>query len=74
MGDYHNSRVAHNDSRISADLFQEKILGRSQLLAKMQQLADHDASQLQEQLMQAAAQRPPKNYCFNSSSTEMSNQ
>ena len=60
LGDYHNSRVALNDSRMIADLFQEKLLGRSQLLAKMQQLADYDASQLQEQLIQAAIQRPQR--------------
>lgn len=60
LGDYHNSRVALNDSRMISDLFQEKILGRSQLLAKMQQLADYDASQLQEQLIQAAIQRPQR--------------
>jgi len=60
LGDYHNTRVALNDSRMISDLFQEKLVGRSQLLAKMQQLADYDASQLQEQLMQAAAQRPKR--------------
>lgn len=43
-----------------SDLFQEKTLGRPQLLAKMQQLADYDASQLQEQLIQAAIQRPQR--------------
>lgn len=36
LGDYHNSRVALNDSRMIADLFQEKILGKLQLLEKMQ--------------------------------------
>jgi predicted MPP superfamily phosphohydrolase len=56
LGDYHNSRVTLNDSRMITDLFQEKMLGRSQLLAKMQQLADYDASQLQEQLIRAAMQ------------------
>ena len=47
LGNYYNSRVVLNDSRMIADLFQEKILGKSQLLAKMQQLADLDASHLQ---------------------------
>ena len=60
LGDYHNSRVAINDSRMIADLFQEKIQGRFQLLAKMQQLADYDASQLQAHLIQAAIQRPQR--------------
>jgi len=58
LGNYHNSRVALNDSRMITDLFQAKVLGRSQLLAKMQQLADYDANQLQAQLMQAVIQRP----------------
>lgn len=58
LGDYHNSQVTLNDSRMITDLFQEKILGRSQLLAKIQQLADYDASQLQEQLIQAISRHP----------------
>lgn len=60
LGNYNDSRVVLNDSRMIADLFQEKILGRSQLLAKMQQLADHDASKLKEQLMQAAMEHPKR--------------
>lgn len=60
LGDYHNTRVVLNDSRMISDLFQEKLVGRSQLLAKMQQLADYDAGQLQEQLIQAAIQRPQR--------------
>lgn len=60
LGDYHNTRVTLNDSRMISDLFQEKLVGRSQLLAKMQQLADYDASQLQEQLIQAAIRRPQR--------------
>lgn len=43
-----------------ADLFQEKILGRHQLLEKMQQLADSDAMKLQNDLMQAVSQAPKK--------------
>ena len=58
LGNYDDSRVALNDSRMITDLFQEKILGRSQLVAKMQQLSDYDANQLQEHLMQAVIQRP----------------
>ena len=38
LGDYQNSRVVLNDSRMIADLFQEKVLGKYQLLGKMQQL------------------------------------
>ncbi len=60
LGDYHNSQVVLNDSRMISDLFQEKILGRSQLLTKMQQLADYDASQLKEQLIGAAIQCPQR--------------
>ncbi len=60
LGDYENSRVALNDSRMIADLFQEKILGKTQLLEKMQQLADEDAMQLQNDLVQAVSQRPKK--------------
>lgn len=51
LGNYYDSQIVLNDSKMIADLFQAKILGRSQLLAKMQQLADHDAEQLQMQLM-----------------------
>ncbi|CZH31084.1 phosphoesterase [Legionella pneumophila] len=40
LGNYDDSQVVLNDSRMIADLFQEKLLGRSQLLAKMQQLTD----------------------------------
>ncbi|MCL9685119.1 metallophosphoesterase family protein [Legionella maioricensis] len=53
LGNYDDSRVVLNDSRMIADLFQEGRLGKSQLLAQMQQLADLDASQLQKQLLQA---------------------
>lgn len=58
LGDYQNSRVALNDSRLIADLFQAKILGRFQLLEKMQQLADTDAFELQKNLEQAINQNP----------------
>lgn len=60
LGNYYESRVVLNDSRMIADLFQEKILGRSQLLAKMQQLADHDAEQLRIQLIDAVKEHPKK--------------
>lgn len=60
LGDYQNSRVAINDSRMIADLFQEKILGKYQLLEKMQQLADADAMKLQNDLEQATSHNPKK--------------
>ena len=60
LGDYQNSRVVLNDSRMIADLFQEKILGKYQLLEKMQQLADADAIKLQNDLKQAVSQTPKK--------------
>lgn len=60
LGDYQNSRVSINDSRMIADLFQEKILGKFQLLKKMQQLADEDAMRLQDDLIQVISQHPKK--------------
>ncbi|HEX4044706.1 MAG TPA: hypothetical protein VHZ76_03460 [Gammaproteobacteria bacterium] len=43
-----------------ADLFQEKILGKYQLLEKMQQLADADAVKLENDLEKAVSQNPKK--------------
>lgn len=60
LGDYANSRVSLNDSRLIADLFQAKIIGKFPLLEKMQQLADADASRLKENLYLAIQQRPKK--------------
>lgn len=60
LGDYQNSRVVLNDSRMIFDLFQEKILGKYQLLEKMQQLADADAAKLQSDLEQAVSLNPRK--------------
>jgi len=60
FGDYENSRVALNDSRMIADLFQAKILGRPELLRKMQALADEDAMSLQRDLDQAISESPKK--------------
>lgn len=60
LGDYQNSIVVLNDSRMIADLFQEKILGKFQLLEKMQKLADTDARQLQNDLELAIRQHPRK--------------
>lgn len=59
-GDYANSQVSLYDSRLIGDLFQQKMLGKYPLLEKMQQLADHDAGQLNLQLEQAISQYQPK--------------
>lgn len=55
LGDYTNSNISLNDSRMITDLFQAKILGKFQLLEKMQQLADADALQLQRGMSEAMA-------------------
>ncbi|STX50461.1 phosphoesterase [Legionella busanensis] len=60
LGDYQNSPVSLNDSRMIADLFQEKMLGRQHLLQKMQGLADQDANALKNDLTQAVKQQPTK--------------
>jgi predicted MPP superfamily phosphohydrolase len=60
FGDYQNSRVSINDSRMIGDLFQAKILGKFQLLEKMQELADADALLLQRDLNLAASKDPGK--------------
>ncbi|OGT07793.1 MAG: serine/threonine protein phosphatase [Gammaproteobacteria bacterium RBG_16_37_9] len=60
LGNYQNSRVSLNDSRMIIDLFQKKILGKFQLLEKMQQLADMDAIALRNNLTQAISQHPKK--------------
>lgn len=60
LGDYQNSRVALNDSRLIVDLFQAKLLGSSKLLEKMQELADQDANQLENDLLKAIGLKPQK--------------
>ncbi|HAT9159852.1 TPA: metallophosphoesterase, partial [Legionella pneumophila subsp. pneumophila] len=60
LGDYQNSPISLNDSRMITDLFQEKLLGKSQLLQKMQQLADLDANALHNDIMQAIESHPRK--------------
>ena len=60
LGDYQNSTVSLNDSRLIKDLFQSKILGNSQLLKKMQELADQDAKQLENDLAKAVKQQAKK--------------
>lgn len=58
LGDYQNSRVSLNECRMITELFQAKILGKSQLLQKMQQLADADAMQLHKELIQVMTEQP----------------
>jgi Icc-related predicted phosphoesterase len=55
FGDYYQSPVEMNDSRLIVDLFAQNCLGKKELLAKMQQLADADAFQLKEKLLSAIA-------------------
>ena len=59
-GDYANSHVSLNDSRMINDLFQSSILGKYPLLEKMQQLADQDALQLRINLVAAIKNHRPK--------------
>lgn len=59
-GDYFNSPIRLNDSRMIADLFQHSILGKFALLGKMQKLADEDAQHLYEKLIFAAKLNPRK--------------
>jgi predicted MPP superfamily phosphohydrolase len=49
-GDYNNSRVVLNDSRLIADLFQQRMIGKYPLVEKMQELADQDAKALHDNL------------------------
>lgn len=60
LGNYQNSKMAINDSRMIADLFEQKILGRDYLLQKMQQLADRDAMQLKKVLQEVVDSLPKK--------------
>lgn len=60
LGDYANSRVGLNDSRLIMDLFQAKILGKFKLLEKMQELADIDAKNLRQDLLLAIKKNPKK--------------
>jgi predicted MPP superfamily phosphohydrolase len=60
LGNYQNSRVVLNDSRLIVDLFQANILGKYKLLEKMQQLADQDAKQLENDLLEALLLNPKK--------------
>lgn len=60
LGDYQNSRVQLNDSRMIADLMQANIFGKFKLLDKMQELADIDAAQLNKDLQLAVSKKPKK--------------
>lgn len=60
LGDYANSRVSLNDSRMIADLFQANMVGKFKLLEKMQELADIDAKNLQNDLLKAITLQPKK--------------
>jgi len=60
LGDYKNSHVKLNDSRMIADLLQANLLGRQQLLQKMQELADYDTLAMRNNLTDAAKQQPEK--------------
>jgi len=60
LGDYTNSRVSLNDSRMIHDLFEAKMYGNFKLLDKMQELADADAVQLLRDIKQAAELKPKK--------------
>lgn len=59
-GDYTNSRVVLNDSKMIVELFQCSALGKYQLLEKMQQLADQDAKELESSIEQALRSYNPK--------------
>jgi predicted MPP superfamily phosphohydrolase len=59
-GDYANSRVNLNDSRMIVDFFEKKIIGKYPLLEKMQQFADSDAEKLKDNLYQAINLYQPK--------------
>lgn len=59
-GDYTNSRVVLNDSRMIVDLLQSSALGKYPLLEKIQQLADQDANELEKSIEQAIRSYNPK--------------
>jgi hypothetical protein len=59
-GDYTNSRVLLNDSRMINKLFQSSILGKYALLETMQHLADQDAQALKVRLSDVISNHRPK--------------
>ena len=59
-GNYSDSRVMLNDSRMIQELREGNIIGKYQLLDAMQKLADSDAARLKNNLQLAARQQSPK--------------
>jgi hypothetical protein len=59
-GDYANSRVVLNDSKMIVDLFQSSALDKYPLFEKMQQLADQDANELEKSIEQSVRSYNPK--------------
>ena len=59
-GDYVNTQINLNDSRLIDDLFQKNIIGKYRLLEKMQELADRDAHSLHDDIMEAIKKYRPK--------------
>ncbi len=59
-GNYENSPVVLNDSRLIIDFVQNSFFGELSLLEKMQQLADQDAENLKIKLLDAIKNFNPK--------------
>lgn len=59
-GNYEKSAVVLNDSYMIAELYQEKLYSKTQLLLKMQQLADEDAKQLSHDIEMCVSTHCPK--------------
>ncbi len=60
LGNYRDTPVMLNDSRLIEELFKEAILGRYPLLDKMQSLADDDANALKANIKDALKLKPKK--------------
>jgi predicted MPP superfamily phosphohydrolase len=60
LGDYQNSKSTLNDSKMIEDLFEAKSISMSQLINKMQQLADNDSTSLGQNLISAIKKNPQK--------------
>ena len=59
-GNYSDSRVMLNDSRMIQELREGNIIGKYQLLDAMQKLADNDAKRLENNLQLAVQEHLPK--------------
>lgn len=59
-GDYANSYVVLNDSRMIQDLFQSSLLSKYSLVEKMQELADYDAKALKTDLQETLKTHHPR--------------